>query len=186
VRWFLILLLSASTAHADTRLSVHAAGGLEAGFVEGKPSPGAMGEIGVGLDLLGPRWGVGLVVERVGRNHSELEIATEYKLDALVRIRNPRNGFVGGFGAGVRRIEIPGEDLRPGSTLWGIDFMRANIEYPIVRMGRGSIYFAWTFGYYTGDIYTDRIGDMAFPTRDYATLSNTYVLGVQASFVTQD
>jgi hypothetical protein len=90
----------------------------------------------------------------------------------LVRIRNPKNGFVGGFGAGLRRITVPGEDLRPGSAIWGVDLMRANIELPIVRLGRGTIdfYFAWTLGLYKGELYEDRIGDMAFPTTTRASL----------------
>ena len=184
----LLLLLLVSTARAETRLSPHAAGGFEAGFVQGKPAPGPLGEVGVGLDRLGPRWGFGLVVERVARAENTVEIATEYKLDALVRMRNPKNGFVGGIGAGLRRITVPGEDRRPGSTIWGIDLVRMNIELPVVRIGRGTIdfYFAWTLGFYKGSVYADRVGDMAFPTRDYTTLSNTYVLGLQTTFVTQD
>ena len=185
----LLLLLLCSVAHADVRLDAHVGGGLEGGLIQGKARPDRVGEVGAGVAYFGPakRWGLGLVLERVERPEADLPIGAEYKLDALVRFTNRDNSFVGGAGAGIRKLTVAGDEQRRGSTLWGVDLLRMNLELRLARVGPVSVelYFAWTFGLYVGEVYGQRYGDMAYPVRDYQTIASSYVLGLQTSFDTK-
>ena len=180
---FLLVLLLCSPAYADARFDVHVGGGLEGGMIQGKARPDALAELGVGADYFGPKYGIGVVLERVSRPSAGVEIATETKLDVLARLRVPKKRFVAGIGMGVRRLSIDGEK---DSTVWGVDLFRMMYDFELARTGRVSIsiYFAWTFGLYRGEIYGERFGDMPYPTMDYGTIANSYVLGLQTSIDT--
>ncbi|HET9483546.1 MAG TPA: hypothetical protein VFO79_06285, partial [Xanthomonadales bacterium] len=76
----LLVLLLVTTASAETRVYVHAGGGLESGLITGAPFLGAVAELGAGIDYLldGRQWGFGAVIERVARSRSELPIGSEH------------------------------------------------------------------------------------------------------------
>ena len=177
-----------SVAHADVRLEAHVAGGLEGGLIQGEDHPDAVSEMGVGASWFAPswKWGLGVVVERVDRRASDLPVASEYKLDAMVRF-GKRDEFAFGFGGGIRKLAVAGEEDRPGSTLWGLDLLRYNFDVRVARVGPVGIdvYFAWTLGMYMGEVYGARSGDMPYPVRDYWTIANSFVLGLQTSFATK-
>lgn len=186
MRILLLLVLLSSFVYADARFVLHGGGGIEGGVISGKPRPDGVAEVGLGLDLLpaGKRWGLGVVGERVVRPNAEVDIASEHKLDLLVRIASGR--VVGGIGMGVRRLVTKGDLERPAATVWGYDLIRVDAAFELARAGRLGIdfYFAWTFGLYRGELYEARVGDMPYPTRDFTTISTAYILGLATSIHT--
>jgi hypothetical protein len=177
----LALLLVPSLAFADARFEAHAGGGMEGGLIQGKPRPDGVAELGIGASYFGNRHGVGIMVERVSRPSADIGIASEYKLDLLVQLRKQR--FHGGIGVGLRRIEVDGPK---DSTLWGVDLARMRADFELARIGRVGVaaYVSWTFGLYRGEVFGERFGDMAYPTRDYSTMVNSYVFGLATTFHT--
>jgi len=185
VRVLLLVVLLSSSAHADGRFDVHVGGGLEGGLIQGEPQPGLIAELGVGADYFAPdrKWGLGVVLERVGRRTADVSIAHEHKLDVVFRITHPKNRCIGGVGMGIRQLSI---DAGKASTVWGVDLARMTFELPLARAGRVGVqfYFTWTFGLYHGELYGERFGDMPYPTKDYTTIASSYVLGLQTSIDT--
>ena len=179
------LLLVPSLAFADARFEAHAGGGMEGGLIQGKPRPDGVAELGIGASYFGERAGLGIMLERVSRPSADLAIASEYKLDLLVQLPLPKKHVVFGIGMGLRRIEVDGPK---DSMLWGVDLIRFRGEHELARIGKLAVgvYFSWTFGLCRGEVYEERSGDMAYPTRDYFTMVSTYVLGLSTTLVTQD
>ena len=60
--------------------------------------------------------------------------------------------------------------------------METEIELANRRGFSIDFYFAWTIGLYSGEMYGMRYGDMPYPTRDVATLANSYVLGLKTTY----
>ena len=160
---------------------MHVGGGLEGGLITGEPHPGTVAELGAGIDYLleGKQWGFGAVIERVARTQSELPIASEHKLDLLVRFTHAKRKFRGAIGVGLRRLRVDGDLDRPASTLRGFDLFRMGMDIPIT--GGLEFYFAWTFGLYRGEVYRERTGDMPYTMRDASTMTTSYVLGLQGA-----
>jgi hypothetical protein len=180
----LLLVVFSSLAVAETRLGVHAGGGIDAGLISGKPHPDGVAEAGLSIEQsLSERGGLALVLERVGRMHRLEPTASEVKVDLVMRGRTGR--WSGGGGLGLRRMTIEGSPDRPESKLWGADLLRLDLVCRLARVGRVevNVYFAWTFGVYIGEIYKDRVGDMAYPTRDASTMTSAYVFGLQTAVV---
>jgi hypothetical protein len=181
----LALMLLPSLAFADTRIAVHAGGGAEAGTIIKDDHPVLAAELGVSASYVprGKTWGVGLVLERVERREVNVEISEELKLDVMFTIL-AKHGARFGVGFGVRQLEVPGEGvMRPASTVRGVDVMRMAGEFQLLRFGPVGIdaYFSWTFGAYFGEVYNTRYGDMPYTTRDYTSLTNTYIGGLGTS-----
>ena len=154
---------------------------MEGGLIQGKPRPDRVAELGIGASVLGKTTGLGVVLERVARPSAGVEIASEYKLDVVVHLRKQR--FVAGFGMGVRRLDVDGPKA---SRVWGVDLILMRGDYELARAGHVGVgvYFSWTFGLYRGELYTERFGDMAYPTRDYSTMASSYVVGLQTTIHT--
>jgi len=193
-----VLALLVLIAISDVRFGTHVGGGFEGGTILEEATPDALAEAGVFVDFIPPGWrmGFGIVWEKVKRRTSSEPIETETKVDVMVRVADKNRRIVGGFGAGIRRLDIEGESRMLGqqgaterlpSKVWGIDLMRMDLEVPFVRLtGKVGylsmgLYFAWTFGMYRGEINETRIGDMPYPKRDYSPLSSSYVAGIQTS-----
>jgi hypothetical protein len=182
---FLLLLVVPSFALAEVRVAVHVGGGAEAGTILKEAKPTLAAELGVSASYVpsGKAWGVGLVLERVERREVNVEIADEIKLDVMFTIL-AKHGARFGVGFGARQLDVPGEGvMRPASTVRGIDVMRMAAEFQLVRFGPVGIdaYFSWTFGAYFGEVYNTRVGDMPYTTRDYTSLTNTYIGGLGTS-----
>lgn len=181
-----LLLLIPGLAAADLRVEGHVTGGMEGGTVQGTAMPSRVAEYGAGVTWFAKQNGVGIVLERVARTEADLPIDSEHKLDAFVALR-AKDRFVFGIGAGVRRIAVDGDPDRKGSTMWGADLLRFRWSARLVRLGPVNLdaVLSWTFGMYKGEVYGTRRGDMAYPVRDYWSVSSSYVVGLGTSFDTQ-
>ncbi len=112
-----------------------------------------------------------------------MPIASEHKLDVVFVVTDRAHRFHAGFGMGARRLVIAGTPDRPASTIHGIDLIRLDGAKQIVRVGNVALdfYFGWTFGLYDGEVTMERVGDMAYPTRDVFVVTTAYVLGLQTT-----
>lgn len=178
----LLVLLVPITAAAESRIGIHAGGGLEALMLRSAPPAGVV-EAGLTAELLWPgkQWGLGAGFERIGR--SEDGLADEWKLDAGIGFTDATRRYHALVGVGVRTLTLPGDARRQPATIRGVDLIRLDNRLEIVRRGAVSLdfYLGWTVGLYQGR-QSERVGDMAPASRPFLAVTSVCILGLQTSF----
>lgn len=190
----LLLTLGTSTVHADVRWDVHAGAGMEGGLISGALRPDGVAQAGTAAEVLLPvrDWGFGVNLEAVARLTSRFDAAAETTLDLMWRYARPDRAFGFGVGAGVRQLTFAPDKGGTAESVYGVDLVRLDLHGRIASWSTGTtslgldLYFAWTFGCYSGTRNAAPSGDMLPPPRDVScvgTITSTYVGGVETSVV---